>query len=194
MAKDIILISISYLIGAVPFGWIYVKVFKKKDIRTVGSGNIGATNVYRVCGTFPALFVFALDFLKGFLPVSFFAAGLYLKILIGLAVILGHNFPVFLKGRGGKGVASATGVAFALAPGPVLISFAVFGILFAFLRIISLSSLAASGAFVAGCVVLGEDKKIVIFSVITAVFIFFSHRKNILRLLRKEEKSITKIR
>ena len=193
MAKDIIDIVVSYLLGAIPFGWICVKLLKNKDIREVGSGNTGATNVYRLCGLGPAVFVFAMDFLKGFLPVFFYGSGLYLKILIGLSVVLGHNFSVFLHGRGGKGVASGAGVAFALAPVPVMISTAVFGIFFAASRIISLSSLAATAVFAGGCAVLREDKKIIILSVIIVVFIFFSHRKNISRILKKEEKRLTKV-
>ncbi|MFH1957361.1 MAG: glycerol-3-phosphate 1-O-acyltransferase PlsY [bacterium] len=193
MANDIIFIAVSYLLGAVPFGWIYVKLFKNRDIRETGSGNTGATNVYRLCGLAPAVFVFAMDFLKGFLPVSFYGSSLYLKILIGFSVVLGHNFSVFLHGRGGKGVASGAGVAFALAPGPVLISAAVFGIFFAASRIISLSSLAATAAFVACSAALRADREIIILSVVLALFIFFSHRKNILRLLKKEEKRLTKI-
>jgi len=193
MAKIIILIMVSYLLGAVPFGWIYVKLFKKRDIRKVGSGNTGATNVYRLCGMWPALLIFTLDFLKGFLPAFFYGGGLYLKILIGFSVVLGHNFSVFLHGRGGKGVATGAGVAFALAPRPILISAAVFGIFFAASKIISLSSLAATTAFATCCVVLKADREIIVLAAVLAGFIFFSHRKNISRLLKKEEKKITKI-
>ncbi|MCD6422908.1 MAG: glycerol-3-phosphate 1-O-acyltransferase PlsY [Elusimicrobia bacterium] len=193
MQKFFIFLLLSYLVGSIPAGWLYVKIFKKKDIRNLGSGNIGATNVYRVCGFLPACMVFAFDFLKGFLPVYFFSDILWQKIFIGILAIFGHNFSIFLKGKGGKGVATGTGVAVAIAPLPVLISLVIFIIVFSFSKIISLSSLISSLCFPASVFFLKKGKEVFIFSVIVCIFVFFSHRKNISRLLRGEEKKISKL-
>jgi len=193
MQKFFIFLLLSYLLGSIPAGWLYVKIFKKKDIRNFGSGNIGATNVYRVCGFLSAFTVFVFDFLKGFFPTHFFSDILWQKILIGIVAILGHSFSIFLKGKGGKGVATGTGVAIAIAPMPVLISLAVFIIVFGSSKIISLSSLVAILFFPASVWLLKEEKEIFIFSVVVCILVFFSHRKNISRLLRGEEKKISKL-
>lgn len=195
--EEALIIAGSFIAGAIPFGWIYVRLFKKLDIRTIGSGNTGATNVYRVAGFPAALLVFFLDFMKGFLPVFFWPENgpmdYYVKITIGIAAVMGHNFSIFLKGRGGKGVATSAGVATALAPLGLLLSFAVFALVFAVKRIISLSSLIGALAFPLFCFLLGYPLEVRILSIAVFVFILFSHRKNIQRLFQGEEKKIKKI-
>ena len=192
MEKTLI-IAAAFLAGSVPFGWIYVKLFKKTDIRKIGSGSTGATNVYRTCGLPAAVFVFSLDFLKGFLPVFFAGGNLWFRILTGLAVVAGHNYSVFLKGRGGKGVAAASGIAFALAPAVFLFALAAFGMVFAVTKIISVSSLSGCLVFLAMSFILKEPVEIRTFSALVFLVILFAHRKNIGRIFRGEEKRISKI-
>ncbi|MCD6412687.1 MAG: glycerol-3-phosphate 1-O-acyltransferase PlsY [Elusimicrobia bacterium] len=194
MEKDLIpKLIFAYFWGSIPFGWIYVKIFLGRDIRNFGSGNIGATNVYRVCGIFAAVLIFLLDFFKGFVPVYFFSPVVFQKILLGLAAISGHAFSFFLKGRGGKGVATSAGAAVALAPLPVGISLAVFLLVFSVSRIVSVSSLLAALCLPLLVLLFKGGKQIFWFSVAAVCFIFFAHRKNIARLLRGEEKRVSKI-
>ncbi|MBU2527965.1 MAG: glycerol-3-phosphate 1-O-acyltransferase PlsY [Candidatus Omnitrophota bacterium] len=188
----VFLIIAAFIAGSVPFGWIYVKLFKGRDVRELGSGSTGATNVYRAAGLAAALLVFFLDFAKGFIFPFFFGGSYALKIALGLIVILGHNFSIFLKGRGGKGVASSAGVAAALAPFCLLSSFAVFVFVFIFSRIISFSSIIAAGFFPVFCFVFGMPTEIKFFALATFVFVVFSHRSNIRRLFSGEEKRIVK--
>ncbi|MDO9513764.1 MAG: glycerol-3-phosphate 1-O-acyltransferase PlsY [Elusimicrobiota bacterium] len=188
----VFLIIAAFIAGSVPFGWIYVKLFKGRDVRELGSGSTGATNVYRAAGLPAAVLVFFLDMAKGFIFPFFFGGSYVVKIVLGLAVIFGHNFSIFLKGRGGKGVASSAGVAAALAPLCLLSSFGVFVVVFALSRIISLSSIIAAGFFPLFCFVFGMPPEIKIFALAAFVFVVFSHRSNIRRLFRGEEKRIVK--
>ncbi len=189
----VFLIIAAFIAGSVPFGWIYVKLFKGRDVRELGSGSIGATNVYRAAGLAAALLVFFLDFAKGFIFPFFFGESYTLKIALGMMVILGHNFSIFLKGRGGKGVASSAGVASALAPLCLLSSFAVFVVVFALSGIISLSSIIAVGFFPVFCFIFSLSAEIKIFAVAAFAFVLFSHRANIARLFRGEEKKASKL-
>lgn len=140
----------SYLIGSIPFGYLIGRLHGV-DIRTVGSGNIGATNVTRSIGKIQGKICFFLDFLKGALPVALVNAAFTedtanLALLAGLAVILGHIFPLYLRFRGGKGVATAAGVALALAPYPLLCALAVWVITFLSSRYVSLASIVAAAS------------------------------------------------
>ncbi len=186
----IILITSAFVSGSIPFGWLYVKLFKGKDVREIGSGSTGATNVYRAAGLPAAVLVFFLDLAKGFVFPFFFGGNYVVKIALGLTVIIGHNFSIFLKGRGGKGVASSAGVAAALAPLCLLSSFGVFVFVFVLSRIISLSSIVAVGFFPVFCFVFGLPAEIKIFAFAAFIFILFSHRANIQRLFRGEEKKL----
>ena len=124
MTWEMPLIVGAYFIGSVPFGYILARAVRGVDIRTVGSGNIGATNVGRIMGRGWGLFVFALDVLKGLLPayIGKELGGPELAVLGGLAVIIGHNWPIFLGFRGGKGVATSCGVLLAVFPPGLFIS------------------------------------------------------------------------
>ena len=140
----------SYLIGSIPFGYLIGRLHGI-DIRTVGSGNIGATNVTRSIGKVQGKICFFLDFLKGALPVAlvnliFTEHTANLALLAGLAVILGHIFPLYLKFRGGKGVATAGGVALALAPYPLLCALAIWIVTFLSSRYVSLASIVAAAS------------------------------------------------
>lgn len=140
----------SYLIGSIPFGYLIGRLHGI-DIRKVGSGNIGATNVTRSIGRIAGKICFFLDFLKGALPVvlvnmTFEENTANLALAAGLAVILGHVFPIYLRFRGGKGVATAAGVALALAPYPLLCALAVWVVTFLTSRYVSLASIVAAAS------------------------------------------------
>ena len=202
-AVNACLVGASYLVGGIPFGLLTVKLVKGIDIREVGSGNIGATNVGRVLGKVGFVAVFLLDFLKGFGPVT--AAAWYARrsgctsagpsawvIGCGLAAILGHVFPVYLKFRGGKAVATSTGVFTALAPWATLIGFVAFLAMFGLFRYVSLASMTAALAVVVGVFVtteqpLGQGRALTVMTVIIAALIILRHKENIRRLLKGGE-------
>uniref|UniRef100_UPI00356A8827 glycerol-3-phosphate 1-O-acyltransferase PlsY n=1 Tax=Pontiella sp. TaxID=2837462 RepID=UPI00356A8827 len=142
-----ILTIIAYLFGAIPFGLLVAKS-RGVDIREQGSGNIGATNVFRVLGKGLGIFTFVLDALKGFIPAFVFPMignldGDY-GVLFGLVAILGHSFPVYLKFKGGKGVATSAGMLLGVAPAAVGIGFLVWIICLLLSRIVSLASILAA--------------------------------------------------
>ena len=187
-----IIIFCSYLIGSIPFGFLLTKFFLKKDIRDIGSGNIGATNVLRTGNKAIGYSTLSLDILKAVLPVIFIKFNypdyIYLS---SLCVFIGHVFPLWLKFKGGKGIATYVGILFCID--------LIFGLIFIFTWLIiylifkysSLSSLIASLSIPAYLLLFLNGKNIFFF-LIMFVLIFFTHRENIKRLINKEE-SKTKI-
>ena len=164
MTQYILVAVIAYLLGSIPFGYLLLKIFRKQDVRTIGSGNIGATNVARSGAKGLGIATLVLDALKGFVAVSMTGIVPSLitpgnpsspaipnpAILAGLAAlfaILGHMFPVWLKFKGGKGVATGVGVFLALAPKAVLIVLVIFAAIVAVSRYVSLGSIVASALF-----------------------------------------------
>jgi glycerol-3-phosphate acyltransferase PlsY len=204
VGSGMLLVAASYCIGATPFGYLTGRLVGKIDIRQHGSGNIGATNVGRVLGNQWGLLVFVLDFLKGAAPVAglplvFMAAddpqrGNW-QVAAGMATIVGHIFPCWLGFRGGKGVATALGVAVCLAGWATVVAVAVFGLMLLISRIVSLASIVASLSF-AVCQVglLWPDNfsqsnwSQSAFGLLVPALIVARHRSNIGRLLRGEEK------
>ena len=189
----------AYFAGSLPFGLIAGYAVKGIDIRKHGSGNLGATNVFRVVGKKWGIAVLLLDAFKGFCAVwavSFWAPSLgsYTLLAVGISEILGHVFPVWLGFKGGKGVATSLGVFLALIPGPALVTFGFWVVLFAVSRIISLASLAAACFFPGVIFVMlhqrPEFAAYMVISLVLAGFIFYTHRANIQRLLNKEEKKL----
>ena len=187
----------SFLFGAIPSGFIVTKIAKGVDIRKFGSGNPGATNVFRVVGPAGGITVFILDCLKGFLPVAlagyfFIDLNSFYLLLAGLAAIAGHMFTPFLGFKGGKGVATGTGVFLALLPVITLFGALVFAVIFAFTRYVSLSSMCA-GVFVPiASWASGQPLEISIFTTLTAILIIYAHRSNIQRLLNGTENRFKK--
>ncbi len=180
----------TYVIGSIPTGYLVVKSLKGIDIRTVGSGNIGATNVNRVLGFRWFIFVLIFDALKGYIPV--FVSSILFKdifimpILTGISAIAGHTFTIFLKFKGGKGVATSLGVFFALAPISIISSCIIFLIVLYLFKYISLSSIIASALFPAFVFIYGESgysNLLLIFALLGAIFIIIKHKENIKRLL-----------
>lgn len=188
--EGIALILLAYFMGSVPFAYIIVRAVKGVDIRTVGSGNAGATNAARVLGKWGFVSVFILDLLKGFIPV-FLALKLLgtspLTLLVGLTAILGHTYTIFLSFKGGKGVATAAGVFLALAPSETAIALAVFIIVFLITRMVSAGSIfAAAVLFVSVCFISGWPL-LKVFTGLVAAFVIFKHRSNIKRILNGTE-------
>ena len=185
---DIFLIGIiSYLMGSIPFGFILTKIFLKKDIREIGSGNIGATNALRTGNKSLGYATLALDILKAIVPV------LYIKFnfneflyITSLCVFLGHVFPIWLKFKGGKGVATYVGILFAINIYFSLIFIITWLITFALSKFSSLSSLIASISVPIYLLILSQLDQVIFFTIMF-VLIFFTHRENIKRLKNKEE-------
>ena len=178
---------ISYLMGSIPFGFILTKIFLKKDIRNIGSGNIGATNALRTGNKVLGYATLILDIFKAIIPV------IYTKIhfpelifVASLCAFLGHVFPIWLKFKGGKGVATYVGILFSIN--------ILFGIIFAlswvitfiFTKYSSLSSLIGSISIPTYLLITGQTGNVVFF-IIMFVLIFFTHRENVKRLKNKEE-------
>ena len=189
---DMILLSVAaYLFGAIPFGLLVAKS-RGVDIRTQGSGNIGATNVFRVIGKGWGIFTFVLDALKGFIPAFVFPrlAGLDPEwgVLFGIVAILGHSFPVYLKFKGGKGVATSAGMLLGVAPIAVLVGFVCWMLCMVFSRIVSLSSIVAAIAVAIAVWVLDPTVLVVNLALtILAVLVIWLHRANVRRLLNGTE-------
>ena len=183
---------ISYLIGSIPFGLILTKFFLKKDIRDIGSGNIGATNALRTGNKLIGYTTLILDISKAIIPVIYVKVNFPELIFIAsLCAFLGHVFPVWLKFKGGKGVATYVGILFSiniLLGSIFIISWIV---IFMLSKYSSLSSIIGAISIPVYLLIVGQSNN-VIFFVIMFVLIFFTHRENIKRLKNKEE-SKTKI-
>lgn len=192
-----IALGLAYVVGSFPTAYLVGKA-NGVDLRTVGSGNLGATNVFRTLGWKWGLLVYVVDFLKGLLPV------LYLPSLAGVTggpsgwamafgvfAILGHVKPVFLLGKGGgKGVATASGVFVALAPLPAALAVVAFALCVAITRFVSLGSLVGAAVLAATLLVRDGSTPLTWLGCTIAAFVFFTHRDNIGRLRRGEERRI----
>jgi len=187
---------VACLLGSIPFGVLFTRLFGGGDVRKVGSGNIGATNVARAAGAVPAILTLLFDFAKGAVPV-WLAARLSSEsatwmMIAALAAFLGHCFPIWLKFRGGKGVATAAGAFLVLCPAALLGSVILFLIVFFFCRYVSLASISAAAAMPLLIYLLWAPHHapplIVTFgSLAAAVIIIYKHDGNIQRLVQGEE-------
>lgn len=181
---ELVITVLSYLLGSIPTGYI-VGFLAGIDVRTVGSGNVGATNVARALGKAKGLLTLIADVAKGFIPV-FFAFKLGLShtaiALVGAAAFFGHLYPVFLKFQGGKGVATALGVLLAAAPSAALLAVGVFVVAAYFSRIASLSSMAAALVAPLAVWALSYPPPTIIQCLVFALMIVYRHRANIERL------------
>lgn len=187
----------AYLIGSIPTGYIIVKLFTGQDIRTIGSGSTGATNVKRVMGKKWFFIVMLLDAFKGALPVilakvfatAFVSIGL-IPVLCAIAVILGHSKSIFLKFSGGKSVASGVGTILALNWQVGLIIAVVWAIITYVSKYVSLGSIIALSLSPIFMYLLGEPIAYVLYCTLGAGYIIYLHRENISRLLRGEESKV----
>ena len=186
------IIFISYLMGSMPFGFLLTKLFLKIDIREIGSGNIGATNVLRTGNKLIGYGTLILDIVKAVIPVLiskfYFEEYIYIS---ALAVFIGHVFPIWLKFKGGKGIATYVGILFCINIYLGLVFIISWLIIFLFSKFSSLSSILAT-LFVPFYTLFNNDFENKYFFVIMFILIFYTHKENVKRLINKEE-SKTKI-
>jgi glycerol-3-phosphate acyltransferase PlsY len=184
---------LCYLFGAIPSGYILFRLSEKKDIRSFGSQATGATNVLRLKGWKYAIPVLLFDAAKGFLPV-FLALKLFedliFALICGFLAVVGHCFPVYIKFKGGKGLATTLGAYAFLAFKPALLSLAVFLIAVGISRYVSLGSLLAVLSFPVSAFIFKEEIQVVYFGIILFFLVIFMHRGNIARLIKGTEKKI----
>jgi len=183
----IFILIVIYLIAAVPTGIVLAKVMGYEDVRDKGSGNIGATNVYRVAGKLAGVLTLTGDILKGFLPLLACKTWLaptpaQLGIACAMAIV-GHCYPVYLKFRGGKGIATALGIFLVMSPTAVLGAAIVFGITVATTRFISLGSVLAAMSAPLLVLMLNQPQPIFLATLFIAALIVWRHRSNIKRLM-----------
>ncbi|MFS0783070.1 glycerol-3-phosphate 1-O-acyltransferase PlsY [Bacillus sp. 1P06AnD] len=188
---NILTLTLSYLIGSISFALVIGKMFYKKDIRDYGSGNLGATNAYRVLGVKAGVIVAIADILKGTLAclLPLILDSTVNPALCGLLAILGHIFPVFSSFKGGKAVATATGVFLFLTPLGVLVGFAVFVLTLLLTKYVSLSSMLASIALFIYSLIF-EDNVTMALTLLISVSIIILHRQNLKRILNGTENKI----
>lgn len=186
---------LAYLIGAIPFGVVVGKLFYHVDVRRHGSGNVGTTNVFRVLGKKAGVAVLVCDMLKGYIPAAIAAYFLretdpWLVIFIAAAPVVGHMYSVFLKGRGGKGVATGAGVVIALIPLAGGIISVIWILLILTTRYVSLASLVATLLVPVFVIALGDPLPYLIAGLLVTVGIFWAHRGNIKRLFSGTENRV----
>ena len=187
---DVLVVAGGYLLGSIPFGLVVVRLFRHEDIRERGSGNVGASNVWRLYGKGLGIPVAVLDVAKGFVPalVGVAVGGEIVGVLAGAAAMLGHWRPLYLGfSKGGKTVATAGGVAFALVPVVAVVCLGVWGVTFAVTRYASLASLVTALALPVLALVFGEPWPVIVFTVLACLAVFLLHRQNIRRLVAGTE-------
>ena len=193
MKIGLIIIS-CYLLGSIPFGYIVGKLFKKVDIRELGSGNIGATNAFRILGPSLASLVLLGDVGKGILSIYLVRFlnidNLLILTIAGLAVICGHDWSLFLGFKGGKGIATTFGVVFALNPIISVLAITVWVIVVITTRYVSLSSVSAVISIFIFTILFKQPYEYIIFSAIILILGIFKHKENIERLRSKKERKI----
>ena len=203
IAGYILTVLIAYLLGSIPTGFLVAKA-RGVDIRTVGSGNIGATNVFRILGKAAGIFVLLVDAAKGWLAVYVVArlvagwfypdagssAREWFALCAGVAAILGHNYTCWLHFKGGKGIATSAGVLVALVPVPLLIILAIWIIVFALSRYVSLASILAAFTLPFAAWAFGESWTIIFVTAALAALAIYKHKANIQRLLNGTENRI----
>jgi acyl phosphate:glycerol-3-phosphate acyltransferase len=187
--KTFLVILISYLLGSISFGYIVANMWKGIDLRKVGSGNIGTTNVARTLGFKYAVLVFIGDALKGIIAVLIArkVGGPYLEVIAGLVAILGHTWPIFLKFKGGKGIATGAGLIIALVPKVAVISVSLWVLITLITRYVSLASIIAAISVPILTIIFYGLTPYLFFGIPAAIFVTYKHIPNIKRLLEGKE-------
>ena len=194
-------IILSYLLGSIPFAFILVKAFRGKDLRKVGSGNVGATNAFRHAGYKIGIPALLLDILKGLIPVIFFADLIKstsmskdaIRLLLGVCSICGHNWTVFLNFKGGKGMATSFGVVIGLSiknlilAKIILLEASIWIIVFVVSGFVSLASVISAFLFPIFLTIFNLSLEYKIFGFVVSAFAIYRHKSNIHRLLHKKE-------
>jgi len=183
----------AYLLGSIPTGYLLVKWFKRVDVRTIGSGNIGATNTARAAGKPIAFAVFVIDALKGALPAAVFAkmgwdnGGIIASVACGAAAVVGHVFPIFLAFKGGKGVATAIGMLAATSPMGLAVFLGAWIAGMGLFKYVSVGSILAAATIPLSQVIWHQPLGAVLIGACVAVLIIWRHRENIQRLMEGKE-------
>lgn len=188
--KALGLALLGYAIGSIPFSFLVARLFGVKDVRAVGSGNVGATNVMRSAGKFPGALALVLDGLKGALTVWLarsFTTSEVEVCLAGLCAVIGHLFPIWLGFRGGKGVATGAGLFIPLAPEALGVAVVIFVLTVAVSRYVSLASILASLSLPAAAWWLGAGTTISLTALVAALMVVVKHHENLGRLVRGVE-------
>ncbi len=190
---SIVVMIVSYLLGSIPVGLLLTKYMANVDITKVGSGNIGATNVLRICGKKLGLITLILDALKGIIAVTIASVigGIGLKSLAALCVVSGHIFPYWLNFKGGKGVATSAGALLVLYYPIFIMSALIWGGVFYFTRIVSLASIAAAVISLPFAWVYSPTYFSAFVTTIISTLVVIRHKDNIIRLLKGEEKPVS---
>ncbi len=198
-------VIIAYLLGSINFAVIFANIFLKKDVRELGSGNAGTTNVMRTAGFLPGALTFICDALKGFAAcfigkMLFIHAypdtipWIYVAYMCGVACMLGHVFPIFFRFKGGKGVATSVGIFAVCCPIAIILGLTVFAVMTLITRIVSLSSLVATVTVISLSLVFYNSEANIalpaLLSITMGVIVFLKHKDNIKRLVKGEEKKI----
>jgi len=188
----IIFIIFSYLIGSIPFSYLIPKWIGKIDIRTMGSGNTGTTNVYRTLGMKVGVLAFIGDFFKGVLPVlvGLFAFGEIGGIIGGTLAVLGHCYPVWLRFKGGKGVATSAGVLIVLMPSIFILLVIIQILIIAFTKYMSLASIISAVLLPIVTLLFSKSDQLFLFAIGLGAFVIFNHRSNLIRLLKGTESKL----
>jgi len=189
----VLFLVFSYLFGSIPTGYILFLLSEKKDIRSYGSKATGATNVLRVKGWKYGIIVAIFDILKGFLPVFLalkFLPDKNFALVCGFLAIVGHCYPVYIKFKGGKGVATTIGAYAAVSIYPLLISLAIFIAIVIITRYVSLASVTTAFCYPVCAYILKDPLQIVYFSLLVFFLILFQHRENIFRLIKGQERKL----
>ncbi len=197
-ANNILYLILAYLLGSIPSAVWIGKYFYKIDVREYGSGNAGSTNVFRVLGKKAGIPVLIIDILKGFAAVSLAYVSSYpkgsnnfinLQLILGIAALVGHIFPIFASFRGGKGIATLLGIVLAIHPYAASISISVFIIVLLISSYVSLASIISAIVFPIIVIVVFKSNvpALIIFSILIPIMVLITHQKNIERLIRREE-------
>lgn len=197
MSRLIIAGLISYLIGSIPTSYIIAKLLRGIDIRDYGSGNIGATNLIRVVGKTPGIIALLLDVFKGVLPLVLLAQIFYrpqmaiskplFSVVLGLCVVFGHIWTIFLRFKGGKGVATTIGVFIGLMPLVTTLALVIWLIVVLLTKYVSLGSLVMAVSLPLLMIIFSQPTEYILFSVILCIFICYKHKDNIKRLIEGRE-------
>jgi glycerol-3-phosphate acyltransferase PlsY len=194
LSRELSVLLGAYALGSIPWSFLVARLWGVADVRAVGSGNVGATNVMRSAGRLPGLLALLLDAGKGALAVALAQrlddGPAVLPALAAAGAVLGHVYPIFLGFRGGKGVATGAGAFLAVAPFPSLLALVVFAVVLATTRYVSLGSMAGALAIPAALYALDAPSPLCRVGVLLALLIVFRHQENVARLLRGSERRL----
>jgi glycerol-3-phosphate acyltransferase PlsY len=187
------LVIAAYLLGSISPSLLLGRLVRGIDLREHGSGNLGATNAFRVLGKGLGTAVLVADLLKGFLPVlvARVAGGPWLTVLVALAALTGHTYSIWLRGKGGKGVATGAGALLAMMPLIVLLQILIWGLVFLATGYVSLASLAATLILPVLTMLTAQPLAYIVFSFVGAAVVVWAHRSNVVRLVRGTERRVT---